>query len=82
MNEVDLVIEQGFSAVAGVEVKASSTVRDADFRGLRKLKNATGDRFAGGVVLYEGEKCWSFGDGLAAVPVRLLWENPEQADRS
>ena len=78
MNEVDLVIEKGSFAVTGVEVKASSTVRDADFRGLRKLKDAAGDRFAGGVVLYDGVKCWSFGDRLAAVPVRLLWENPEQ----
>lgn len=78
MNEVDLVIEKGSFAVAGVEVKASSTVRDADFRGLRKLKNAAGDRFAGGVVLYDGEKSWSFGDGLAAMPVKSLWEHPEQ----
>ena len=73
--EVDLVIEKGSVAVAGVEVKASSTVRASDFRGLHKLKDAAGDRFAGGVVLYDGEKCWSFGEGLTAVPVRLLWEN-------
>ena len=75
--EVDLVIEKGSISVAGVEVKASSTVRDSDFRGLRKLKEAAGDRFAGGVVLYDGERCWSFGEGLTAVPVRLLWEHPE-----
>ena len=81
MNEVDLVIEKGSIAVAGVEVKASSTVRDADFRGLRKLKDAAGDRFAGGVVLYDGERCWSFGEGLSAVPIRSLWEGPEQAGR-
>lgn len=75
--EVDLVIEKGSIAVAGVEVKASSTVGARDFRGLRKLKDAAGDRFAGGVVLYDGDRCWSFGERLAAVPVRLLWENPE-----
>lgn len=77
--EVDLVIEKGSIAVAGVEVKASSTVRVSDFRGLRMLKCATGDRFAGGVVLYDGEKCWSFGDGLTAVPVRMLWEASEES---
>lgn len=77
--EVDLVIEKGSIAVAGVEVKASSTVRASDFRGLRMLKSATGDRFAGGVVLYDGEKCWSFGDGLTAVPVRMLWEASEES---
>ena len=63
--------------MAGVEVKASATVTSTDFRGLRRLKNAAGDRFAGGVVLYDGETCASFGDGLYAVPLRTLWETTE-----
>jgi uncharacterized protein len=72
--EVDVVIERGARSVAGVEVKASATVTAADFRGLRKLKDATGRRFAGGVVLYDGETTASFGDGMFAVPIRALWE--------
>ena len=72
--EVDIVIERGSSAVAGVEVKASATVTSADFRGLRKLKEASGKKFAGGVVLYDGETSAGFGEGLHAVPVRTLWE--------
>lgn len=72
--EVDIVLEQGLGAVAGVEVKASATVTDADFRGLRKLKEAAGKRFAKGVVLYDGEISASFGDDLHAVPLRALWE--------
>ena len=75
--EVDMVIERGALQVAGVEVKAGATVNKADFRGLRKLRAATGSRFAGGVVLYDGETCTSFGDGLYAVPIRLLWETPK-----
>lgn len=71
--EVDIVIERGAS-VAGAEVKAGSTVKESDFRGLRKLAKATGDHFAGGVVLYDGETCVSFGERLYAVPLRLLWE--------
>ena len=73
-TEVDIVIERGTRAVAGVEVKAGATVTAADFRGLRKLKTATGSRFAGGVVVYDGEMCVSHGDGLYAVPLRRLWE--------
>ena len=73
--EVDVVIERGTRALAGVEVKAGATVRTSDFRGLRKLRNAVGDRFAGGAVLYDGEMCVRFGEGLYAVPVRLLWEH-------
>jgi predicted AAA+ superfamily ATPase len=72
--EVDIVLEQGVGAVVGIEVKASATVAAADFRGLRKLKEAVGARFKKGVVLYDGEVCASFGDGLYAVPLRALWE--------
>jgi uncharacterized protein len=73
--EVDIVIERGARAVAGIEIKASATVTAADFRGLRKLKEASGKRFASGVVLYDGETSASFGGGLFAVPIRALWEN-------
>ena len=46
----------------------------ADFRGLRKLKEAAGKRFAGGVVLYDGEMSASFGEAMYTVPIRALWE--------
>ena len=72
--EVDIVIERGHGTLAGVEVKASATVTATDFRGLRKLKDAAGKKFAGGVVLYDGETSVGFGDGLYAVPIRSLWE--------
>ena len=72
--EVDIVIERGASALAGVEVKASATVRDSDFRGLRRLRAAAGDRFSCGVVLYNGDRSLRFGEGLYAVPLRSLWE--------
>ena len=71
--EVDIVIEQGSRAVAGVEVKGAATVTRADFRGLHKLAKAAGDRFARGVVLYDGEVSTRFGDRLYAVPIRRLW---------
>ena len=74
--EVDIVIERGMQAIAGVEVKAGATVTASDFRGLRKLKDAAGSRFAGGVVLYDGEMSASFDDRLYAVPIRRLWEIP------
>jgi predicted AAA+ superfamily ATPase len=72
--EVDIVLEQGYLSVAGVEVKAAATVRDADFRGLRKLRDAAGKRFAAGVVLYDGTSAGKFDDRLFAVPIRAMWE--------
>ncbi len=72
--EVDIVLERGHAAVAGVEVKAAATVGEADLRGLRKLRDAAGKRFIAGVVLYDGSATIRFGGGLCAVPVRRLWD--------
>ncbi len=72
--EVDIVIERGAREVACVEVKAAATVTQSDFRGLRKLKKAAGDRFVAGVVVYDGEVGAGFGDGMFAVPIRRLLE--------
>ena len=73
--EVDIVLESG-RRIAGIEVKAGATVTASDFRGLRRLKEASGDGFAAGVVIYDGENVVGFGESLYAVPVRLLWETP------
>jgi predicted AAA+ superfamily ATPase len=72
--EVDIVLEGSGQRVAGVEIKAAATVTASDFRGLRKLKESAGNRFAGGVVLYDGEVTTPFGDKLFAVPIRSLWD--------
>ena len=61
-TEVDIVIERGARAVAGIEVKAAATVTAADFRGLRKFREVAGKRFVSGVVLYDGQTSASFGD--------------------
>jgi len=71
--EVDIVIQRGLD-FAGVEVKASATIKKSDFRGLYRFKTAAGKKFAGGVVVYNGNTSGSFGDGLYAVPLHLLWE--------
>ena len=71
--EVDIVIEHGHG-VAGIEVKAAASVVEADFRGLRKLREAASERFAAGVVLYDGGAVIRFADRLFAVPIRMLWD--------
>ena len=73
--EIDIVVERNARDLVGVEVKAAATVKDSDFRGLRKLAGAAADRFVRGIVLYDGEMCMRFGDRLWAVPIRRLWEN-------
>lgn len=71
--EVDLVLQFEDSKVAGVEVKASATLRSTDFRGLRRLRESCGRKFACGVVLYDGDTTVGMGEDLFAVPISELW---------
>lgn len=72
--EVDAVLENRRGQVVGIEVKAASTVRPDDFRGLRHLADRLGDDFLTGIVLYTGPQTLSFGPRLRAMPVSALWE--------
>jgi hypothetical protein len=73
MHEVDIVLERDDGLIAGIEIKASATVRSGDFAGLRTLAEACGDRFAFGAVLYDSPDLVPFGDRLAAAPLSSLW---------
>ncbi len=72
-DEVDIVIEDDQGALAGLEVKASATVRATDFNGMRKLMEYCGDNFKLGVVLYDGAQVVPFGERLFAAPISCLW---------
>jgi predicted AAA+ superfamily ATPase len=70
--EVDFVLENQEQKIIGIEVKASSTVFNHDFRGLKKLSSLVGGNWISGIVLYDGEQCLPFGDTLWAIPFSLL----------
>ncbi len=67
--EVDFVIEDTAGQIAGVEVKATRTLGDKHFNGLRDLQEGLGERFHCGVVLYGGERRVRFGPRLWGVPM-------------
>jgi predicted AAA+ superfamily ATPase len=73
-DEVDLVIEDAKGRVVGIEVKATATVRPSDFKGLRQLQAATGDKFVQGLVLHDHDRITPFGERLHAAPVSMLWQ--------
>ncbi len=73
--EVDLVLERSPGDIVGVEVKAGATVHPGDFKGLVRLKEAAGRRFACGVILHDGDRVQQTGPALFAMPVGALWEN-------
>lgn len=78
--EVDFVIEAADGRVAGIEVKASATVRGEDFKHLTTLRDRLGEeRFLRGVVLYPGAERLSFGRLLEAWPLTALWAGPASA---
>jgi len=72
-DEVDVVIEDRRGRIIGIEVKASATVRPQDFRGLRQLQEAVGDRFVRGLVLHDHDRVTPFGQKLQAAPISTLW---------
>lgn len=70
--EVDVVLEVD-GRVVGVEIKASDSVTDGDFRGLRALAQLAGRRFHRGLVLYRGERIVPFAPNLHAAPLSAVW---------
>ena len=71
--EVDIVLEHPDGRIVGIEVKATSTPRAEDFRGLRYLAQRLGDRFALGLLLSAAPDSIPFGPRLAALPVDAIW---------
>lgn len=71
--EVDIVLEDGSGRVAGIEIKAASSVTAHDFRGLRALAEVAGKKFIRGIALYLGREVVPFGSGMYALPLSGLW---------
>jgi predicted AAA+ superfamily ATPase len=71
--EVDALLERRDGCVAGIEVKAATTVTQQDLRGLRTLESKLGDDFLCGVVLYAGADARQLTQKLWALPLSALW---------
>lgn len=72
-HEVDIVLERDDGKVVGIEVKASASVENRDFAGLKVLSRACATDFVFGCVLYDGDEVVHFGDKLVAAPLSCLW---------
>lgn len=71
-SEVDLVLETRGGTVAAIEVKAAQSVRNADLRGIRKIRDHAGERFIAAAILYTGEATVHVDDRVWAVPLSAL----------
>jgi uncharacterized protein len=73
-HEVDFVLESADGRIVGVECKASASVDQSSFKGLRVLAEQAGRKFHHGIVLYTGTNVLAFDDNLTAMPVSSLWD--------
>jgi len=67
-DEVDILVETADSTLVPVEVKVSSTPRPEMARGIRALRDALGERVAGGYVVHAGDARLPLGSGTMALP--------------
>jgi len=73
--EVDLVLEDQQKNIYAIEIKSTVTLRQNDFKGLKRLEEIAGKKFKKGVLLYTGDQLLSGfgGKNLWAVPLSQLW---------
>lgn len=70
---MDLVLENRRHELVGIEIKASTTVGESDFRGLRGFADLVGKRLRTGVLLHAGNQTLPFGERMWAIPIDSLW---------
>jgi predicted AAA+ superfamily ATPase len=72
-EEADVLLEDRAGRVAAVEVKLAAGVALHDIKGLASLRDALGDRFVRGVVMYTGQEVLPMGDKILAVPIGMMF---------
>jgi uncharacterized protein len=72
-DEIDLVLERRSGEIAAIEVKASASVHEADWRALARLRDARSQSFRCGILLYTGATTVPLSDRIFAVPISALW---------
>jgi len=71
--EVDILLENAAGRCVAIEVKATGKVDANDFKGIRLLAQALGDRFLHRIVLYLGRISIPFSENTWALPLGALW---------
>ena len=74
-HEVDIVLEDSSGGITGIEIKASASVKEQDFKALGKLAEFAGSRLTQGFLFYTGKDILPFKVGdrtFHAVPVGLF----------
>lgn len=73
-DEIDVVLENRSGEIACLEVKATASIRERDWRQMATIRDARSNRFKAGFLIYAGEQTVPLGDRLWAVPISGLWK--------
>lgn len=75
-HEVDIVLENAGGGITGIEIKASASLNEQDFKPLVKLAEFAGNRLERGLMFYTGRDILPFeigGRTFHALPIGLLF---------
>ena len=86
-REIDFIVENEDGNILGIEVKAGSAVNQDSFKHLKwfkenvvkkqKIQNKNSEKKFIGIVFYSGESVVSFGDGMWALPIEVVFGGSE-----
>lgn len=65
--EIDFILETK-KGIIGMEVKNRDTISKSDFTNLKRLADAAGNEWIGGIVIYRGNKIQQYEKGLWGIP--------------
>ena len=74
-GEVDLILENRSAEIVAIEVKASASIRPREYAALLKLRDARGEQFKAGIVVYTGAQTIPLSHRIWAVPLSGLWSS-------
>jgi predicted AAA+ superfamily ATPase len=72
-DEIDVVLEARSGELVCLECKAAATVQPADYRAMTKLRDARGEQFVAGAVIYAGADTRALTERIWAIPINALW---------
>lgn len=75
-HEIDVIAELDSQRLVAFEIKATAAPALGDARHLAWLRDHVGDRMLAGVVLHTGPAAFMLADGLWALPLSSLWQDP------
>jgi predicted AAA+ superfamily ATPase len=71
-DEVDMLLEDRAGRVAALEIKLGESLSARDVGGVARVRDALGDQFVRGAILYTGTQVLPMADRIFAVPLGML----------